>query len=40
MQVRLGGGTIQWAAWHIATKYNTGRTVEQALEALTTELSK
>jgi hypothetical protein len=40
VQVKLGGGTIQWAAWHIATKYKTGRSIEQAHEALTTELSK
>jgi hypothetical protein len=40
MQVKLGGGTIQWAAWHIATKYNTGRSIEQAHDAITAELNK
>lgn len=40
VQVKLGGVTLKWAAWHIATKYNTGRTVEQAEYALTQQLSK
>jgi hypothetical protein len=40
VQVKLGGGTIQWAAWHIATMYATGRTIQQAMEALTAELRK
>lgn len=38
-QVKLGGVTAQWAAWHIATKYNTGRSIEQALAAINRELS-
>ena len=38
VQVKLGGGTIQWAAWHIATKYKTGRSIQEAQAALKTEL--
>lgn len=40
VQVKLGGGTLQWAAFHIATKYDTGRTVEQAESALKAELQR
>jgi hypothetical protein len=40
VQVQLGGGTIQWAAWHISSKYKTGHSLEQCLEALQKELTQ
>ncbi len=39
VQVKLGDVSLDWAANHIATKYKTGFSKEQALQALTKQIN-